>query len=333
MAETDHEAPDAGLQAEQRIQTEDIAFAPTELVACGSCERMNAPNRMNCIYCGFGLNIPESTSAVPLVLRPIETWERGANLILTDCAPEADLPAVAKLLSADPAHLLTLAGAGIPLPLARVESQAQAEFLHAQLESLGVRCHIVDDAELAAERPPTRLAGIEVGSETLSLKHFNTDTVTTVGLGDVALIIEGVITTSRVESEEKRGGRSRAVDEIETVSEQPLLDVYTHASREGFRIMSSGFDFSCLGEQKGFLGAENLKTLAQELIRISPAARLVPDYQRVRKLLGNVWEPERQTQSSGMQRAGLGKVALTRVSVVDNMKQFTKFSRLQRHLI
>ena len=64
------------------IQSEKIAFEPDEMLACPGCSRRNPPNRLNCFYCGRELEIiPKKAVLVRPVLRHLESWEKGHNLV------------------------------------------------------------------------------------------------------------------------------------------------------------------------------------------------------------------------------------------------------------
>ena len=101
----------------------------------------------------------------------------------------------------------------------------------------------------------------------------------------------------------------------------------------GYRVFTSGFDFSCLGDEKGLLASDNLKRLTSKLASLSSNAKLVHEYRSVRQSLGSVWEPEIRRDTKGLQRTGFGKREFGSVMTTSNLEQFTKFSRLQRHLL
>src|SRR5688572_9496157 len=74
-----------------RIQTENIAFDPQELVACVGCGRSNPPTRLKCLYCGRDLETKaENAELIKPTLRKLELWERGINLILAPRQPETE---------------------------------------------------------------------------------------------------------------------------------------------------------------------------------------------------------------------------------------------------
>ncbi len=318
------------------IQTENIAFDPNEMIACNGCARMNPPNRLNCLYCGCVLaTTGENASSIKPNLRKLEPWERGYNVIVRGRADEMDTAKIAQFLSAEMDDTTSILEAGCPLPLARVESDKEAAMLQVGLVKFGLRCLVISDDDLAAEKPPVRLRRIDLLDGRFALTDFNTGGVTDIGVNDLALIVPGMITASRIDSLEKkrRKGKTKLIDETATTSDETILDIYSRHDSSGFRVHLTGFDFSCLGEDKGLLAGENLRLMTVALKEHAPNAKLVPDYPTIRQALGHVWEIESRKDSLGLQRAGFGKVEFGSAASTSNLRQFTKFSRLQWHLL
>jgi hypothetical protein len=97
--------------------------------------------------------------------------------------------------------------------------------------------------------------------------------------------------------------------------------------------LTKGFDFSCLGYKKGSLAHENLQKLIAKLQKFAPQAKLVNDYQAVRRILGEVWEIEQRKEPQGLKRHSFGKFNFSNIFLSSNEMQFTKYSRLQWHLL
>lgn len=319
-----------------KIQTENIAFDPETLIACSGCGRMNPPNRIDCVYCGGPLALAVKHAAmVTPNLRKLELWERGFNLIVRAKTLNADPSSIAKYLSLDPDDVLAILDAGVEIPIARVESDREASIVQTRLGEFGLGCMIVSDDELAAEAPPKRLSGMDIVDQVISLTDFNTDRTVKFDVDDFVLLVPGSISTDRIDMLEKkrRGRKTKLLDEISTAADEMVLDIYTRGDSNGFRIHLSGFDFSCLGEDKGLLAGENLRLLIVRLAVVLPNAKLVNDYAAVRRVLGSVWDVESRKDSHGLQRSGFGKVEFGSTASSSNLNQFTKFSRLQRHLV
>ncbi len=328
--------PDDASGFDPRIQTEDIAFKPGEMLPCAACGRMNPPNRLKCLYCSNELEIkPENATLIKPNLRKLEGWERGYNVILREsvAANRFPLANTASFLSMDPDDLSVILDAAEPLPLIRVESRTEADVLVIGLARLGLQCSILADADMADDRLPVRLSNIEVREAGIALTDFNTHKVTEID--DLALLIPGILTTNKVDSLEKkgRGGKTKVIDETATALDESILDLYSRQDPVGFRVHLTGFDFSCLGDDKGLIAVENMRRLIVLLKEHAPNARLVSDYKKVRRALGQVWEIEARKDPQGLKRSGFGKREFGTVASTSNLWQFTKYSRLQWHLL
>ena len=119
----------------------------------------------------------------------------------------------------------------------------------------------------------------------------------------------------------------------ETATDERLIDIYSRDYENGFRIEQKGFDFSCLGEEKSLLAAENIQKLARKLKAIAPDASLVEDYIQLRALIGKVWEIAERKDSKGLVRESFGKFNLGNVTTVSNLEQFTKYSRMLNNIL
>lgn len=321
------------------VQAEDIAFKAEEMIICQKCGRKNPPNRLQCLYCGAELEFDETQSGfVKPVLRKLEAWEKGFNLIYLPNGKdlsEHQQTATAKMMRLEKAFLQKISEAKMPVPLARAESAKEAEIIKQRLSEIGVEILIVSDENFSIEKSPKRLRGLEFGENKLRLKLFNTEETVEILKEDLVLIVTGAIFERRVEATEKynRKGENKLLNATETASDETLVDLYSRNDANGFRIEQNGFDFSCLGADKKMLAAENIKTLVEKLREFAPNARFVDDYLNIRAILGNVWEVEERKDSKGLVREGFGKLNLGNITTVSNLTQFTKYSRLQWHLL
>lgn len=163
---------------------------------------------------------------------------------------------------------------------------------------------------------------------------FNTAKAVEIVKDDLALIVKGTIFQSKTESIKKlkRGGKGKILAETPTSSDEILIDIYGRGDPLGFRIMPHGFDFSCLGEGKGILAVENIRSLIIAFKDFAPDAKVVTDYTSVKDVLGDVWDIEERNDPLGLRRHGFGKRALGHVAFSNNLNQFTRYSRLQWHL-
>jgi hypothetical protein len=155
-----------------------------------------------------------------------------------------------------------------------------------------------------------------------------------INIADLSLIVSGAIFEKSVESQEKRKkGENKILEASETFSDEILVDIYTKNDATGYRILTKGFDFSCLGAEKGILARDNIKKLVVKLHTIAPNAKLIDDYLSVRSVLGEIWEVEQRKDSKGLSRQRFGKFDLSNISSSNNLQQFTKYSRLQWQIL
>ncbi len=321
------------------IQAENPAFKPEEMILCRKCERKNPPTRLDCFYCGKQLEFSEAQSGfIKPNLRKLENWEKGFNLIYSPVSQNFDdarLSEIAKILKCEKEFLQKMIASQKSLPLARAESEKEAEIVQKRLRELGADTLIVSDESLNIEKSARRLRGIEFYDDKIILILFNQDEILEISNNDLVLIVTGAIFERKVEATEKRvkEGESKILQTSETASDEFLIDIYSREDATGYRIFAKGFDFSCLEAEKEILAAKNLKKLAQKLVEAALNAKIVDDYLQVRESLGNVWQVEERTDSQGMKREGFGKFNLGNVTTINNLSQFTKYSRLQWQLL
>ena len=320
------------------VQSEEIGFKPDEMVACGKCARTNPPTRLKCMYCGAELEIPaEAAAKIAPNLRKLESWEHGFNLIYLPGSENVPVEAsaqIAKLTGLEKEVLQKIFDARKPFPVVRCETVKEAVILQNRLQEADLNSSVITDEALAAEIAPKRLRGLEFQDDKILLIHFNNDEVEEIRAEDLALIVSGAIFQKAVASTEARKkGENKILDATETASDESLIDIYTKDNSDGYRILTKGFDFSCLEAEKGILARENLKKLVGKLQTVAPHVRPVEDYLAIRGVLGEVWEIEQRKDSHGLTRQRFGKFDLSSVSTSSNLQQFTKYSRLQWHIL
>jgi hypothetical protein len=311
------------------IQTEDIGFRSEEMVSCESCRRQNAPNRLECIYCGAALDVqPEAVDHVKL--RKLEAWEPGTSIVMNGTG---DVEKAADLLAIDRDQLEGIMSAGIPLPSVWVEDKA-ARILAKKLDGTGFECSTIADGDLGLGKPPIRLAAMQFADENLTLIDLNTRAEYRHSLGDIVLIVAGLFSTGSIDSTEKRRLRKTAVlAETTTSADEPVFDIYTAGSTIGYRVQLAGFDYSCLGDRMTPLATENMARLVDVLRSRAPQIKVVDEYKRVRHLLTGIWDIASRSDPKGLQQVGFGKREFGVVHSTSNAEQFTRFSRLQRLML
>lgn len=312
-------------------------FAPDQMVRCDECLRANPPTRINCLYCGAAL--PHNELTVNLqkpALRPLEKWEQGYNNILLPPAANhsAELAAPAlheasDLLRLRPADLTRILSAGMPLPLARAATNDEASLVQRRLRALGIETSIVADDATA----PVRVRAIEIDDAGIHAYQTPETPAIRVWWSDFLLLVLGRLIVKRVELKEQKAARAenRILDSSEFVTDETVVDFYTREESATYRIAANSFDFSCLGEQKGLVAAENILTLLKLFRDRAPQAAYDDSFNSVRKALEAVWPAEQQNESSGWRRERPGKYSIGSATELNNEMQFLRYSRLRHH--
>jgi hypothetical protein len=316
-------------------------FKPDEMVACEKCARKNPPTRLKCFYCGEPLAIGEARAELLAPdLRPMEAWEKGFNIIFTGGDFEGtsggeSIRVAAALLRREPDEIKSIFEKRRPLPLARTESLPEAELIRQRLSDAGIGSFIWPDEEAAADQPTRRLRGLGIADNTTTFLPFNNGEPLAVRWSEIALIVQGSLFEKKISSTEKRkkNEEKQVTQSSETSHDEPVLDIYTADEGIGWRVLIKGFDFSCLGAQKGMLAVENIKRLAVLIKERSAGAMVDDSYLKLRGTLGKVWENEQKMASHKWERESMGKFHFDNVTAVNNVTQFTRYSRLQWRLL
>lgn len=245
-----------------------------------------------------------------------------------------NLPEISRMIRLEEETLKRVFETKQALPIARAETLAEAEIVKERLREANVETFILSDEDLAFDKPPKRLRGLEFAEDFLSLKLFNVDETVKIRREDLMLIVAGAVFQKQIESVEERKGKdkNKTLDAAETASDEMMIDVYSRGDQIGFRIEQKGFDFSCLADDKGILASQNIKFLLEKLKEFAPNARVSDDYLKVREFLGEIWEVEHRTDSLGLKRRGFGKFDFSNLATSNNLGQFTKYSRLNRRI-
>jgi len=329
------------VSAEPELAEPEIhAFRAEEMISCPKCGRKSPPTRLKCFYCGAELPVSaEQAEFIKPQPRKMETWEKGFNLIVLPGAvktcDEAKLKQAAGMTRLETEDLSKLIAAGKPLPLTRADSAKEAGIIQKRLSESGFETVILsDEDDLKSETVQRRLRGIEFYEDKIVLILFNADEIAEIRREDLSLIVTGALFERRIETTEQRRKReNKVLDTTETSADELLIDLYTRADSVGYRIVSGGFDFSCLSAEKGILARENMRRLVEKLRAFAPEAKFVGDYLEIRDVLGKVWEAEEKRESRGVQRKSFGRFDFGNVTTINNLAQFTKYSRLQWHLL
>jgi len=202
-----------------------------------------------------------------------------------------------------------------------------------RLARLGVQAQVIADQSLHPDSRPVRLRTITFDEAELRLQPFNPGADEVLASADLALIAVGVIFEERFESLERRKRKeAKTLSESQLSFDEAVVDIYSRHDPLGWRIPATGFDFSCLGQDKARLAAENMSRLITRLREFSPSARIVDDYAELRSLLERCWPSESRKDARRIP-GGFGRKDVASVVMTSNRGQWTKYSRLQWHLL
>jgi hypothetical protein len=331
--------------------TETKAFAPDQMIRCDECLRANGPTRINCLYCGAALPVNESSVNLQKpALRPLEKWEQGYNNILLPSSANHLQPVNARLSNltdveiAEAADLLKLTTKDLkrilvfelPLPVARASTIDEALLVQRRLGRLRIDTVIVSDADLGTiESPPIRIRSINFESDGFVVYQTPETLGINITWSGLVLTVEGRLVVKRVELREQKTSRSenRILDANEFFTDEFVVEFYTHGQATPFRINANSFDFSCLGDRKQFVAAENLRAML-DLFREHTAQLECDDsFNSARKALEAVWPSQRQIEAGGWRRDRPGKYSVGSATEISNETQFLRYSRLRYYFL
>jgi hypothetical protein len=148
---------------------------------------------------------------------------------------------------------------------------------------------------------------------------------------DVVLIVSGRLVQKTVELTERKSRKSESeiVSSSEFHTDEAVIDLYLKSSLQTWRIAASGFDFSCLGNEKSLVANENIGRLLTLLRQNCSNALFDDSYRGLRQALDPVWSIESETSSRGWRRERPGQVSLAAASIESNETQFNRYSRLR----
>jgi hypothetical protein len=349
----DENASFLALTSDDPTSVEAKPFAPDQMIRCEECLRANGPTRVNCLYCGAALPLNETTVNLQKpALRPLEKWEQGYNNILLPQSAnpltgnshpanpplaslsESDLAEASDLLKLSKDDLMRILSLELPLPLARAATIDESALIKRRLSRLRIDTLIVPDVELGVvETRSVRIRAIEI--EPVAFRAYPTPETPEIEIAwsDLVLLVVGRLIVKRVELREQKAARAenRILDASEFFADESVMEFYTEGQATPYRITANSFDFSCLGERKGFVAGENLLALLQLFRDYAPHVECDQSYDAARKSLEAVWPSEQQNESSGWRRERPGKYSIGSATELSNELQFLRYSRLRHY--
>lgn len=319
------------------LTEDDPRFSSDEMLVCRSCGRSVPPNRTTCLYCGMQVSSDAiKTDIAKINLRRPETWEDGFSLVYSGSRElnAETISTAAGLMQIERERLERILAVAAPVPLAYLKSLPDAELLALRLSQFGFDCAIVGDDLLQARTLPTRVRSVVFEDDAVLLQDFNNGKFSSVNQDEQVLIVTGALvkTSTEIEGKVKKGTVTAATETMSSTDET-VIDIYPKNDVYGFRIRTSGFDFSCLGDQKQPLAAVNMAALIDRLSEQFADAVFIDSFQTATPFLNSVWPVDETRRSGSVSRSAFGGVRKESTTVIDNTIQFTKFSRLQRHFI
>jgi hypothetical protein len=310
------------------------------MIRCDECLRANPPTRVSCLYCGAPLPVTESSARLRKpVLRQPEKHQPGYNSILIPpdrAASDETVSAAAALVKLSPENLQALMSQSVPMPLARTASREEADLVTERLKDLGLTCITLSDEELGlsfSENTLKRVRAMRFDEVFLTIQLAGGEEIE-VEWAHIVLIVPGRVVETRVEITERltRKPEAELLNTSEFFRDETVMDFYTATHPFTWRVGASGFDFSCLEDEKALLASENIARLERVLVARAVNAQFDGSYPRVRNLLELVWSTQQENQSGGWRRSAPGKLSVEFSMTKSNESQFTRYSRLRYYL-
>ncbi|HJZ81651.1 MAG TPA: hypothetical protein VKD91_14945 [Pyrinomonadaceae bacterium] len=309
------------------------SFAHAEMVTCEACLRANPPTRGNCLYCGAQLPATNAARTAEEKVAPAVAGAEGCYVVLSAAAAKSLdqklLERLAGRLRIGLAELQTAIRAKGHLPLSHLNTDEQAQDVSAELRGLGIETSTVSGEDLKSSWAGKKIRALEIDGDGLTGLTAGSGERTLTAWDDPVLLVVGRLQLNHVEDvvRRKRGG-PKPLDHRETSSDESIFDLYCRTSRVGWRIVASGFDFSCLGERKKMTAFENFTALIGLLGERAPNLAVDNSYSGVRPILTNLWPLGTSTRTGAWRRTGAGKIDMSTVTTTDNESQFDNYSRL-----
>jgi hypothetical protein len=317
--------------------SEPQGFSAEQMIRCEECLRANPPTRVSCLYCVAPLPVTESSARLRKpVLRQPEKHQPGYNNILIPrdrVVPDEVIIETASLLKLSPENVRALMSQSVPMPVARTASREEAELVTQRLRDLGLTCTTVSDEDLGllfADNTVKRVRAMRFDDSVLTIQLAGGEEIE-VSWTDVILIVPGRLIETRVEIQERltRKPEKELIDTSEFFRDEAVIDLYSAKEQFTWRVGATGFDFSCLENDKALIVNENIARLQRLLVARSAKAQVDDSYSRVRNLLELAWSTQQETQSSGWRRDRPGKLSVGLATIKNNETQFTRYSRLR----
>lgn len=319
--------------------SEPQGFTHDQMIRCDECLRANPPTRVACLYCGTALPTTEQSERLRKpTLRPPDKHQLGYSAIYlpaeSTTPTSSTIQMAAQLLKISVDDVERILKAQLPLPIVRIASREDAELVHARLAEMKLSTLVLSDTELVPQdNAIARVRALVLDQETFTMIQGASSDEADFAWTDVVLVVTGRLVQKTVELTERksRTSENEIVSSSEFHTDEAVIDLYLNDSLQTWRIAASGFDFSCLGNEKSLVANENIRRLLTLLTQKCSNAVFDDSYRALRQTLDQVWTAERETSSRGWRRERPGQVSLAAASIESNEAQFTRYSRLRFH--
>jgi hypothetical protein len=317
--------------------SEPQGFAADQMTRCEECLRANPPTRVSCLYCGAPLPVTESSATLrkPVLRQPEKHQPGYNNIIVPPDGPVSDgtINQAAALLKLSAENIKALMSQSVPTPVARTASREEAQLVTERLLRLGLTCTTLSDEDLGlsfSDNTLKRVRAMRFDEVFLTIQLAGGDEIE-IAWADVILILSGRLIETRVEITERLSRKPEAelLDTSEYFRDETVIDFYTATHPFTWRVGASGFDFSCLADEKALIANENIARLQRVFVARAVNAQFDDSYARLRNLLELVWSTQQENQSSGWRRSAPGKLSVGLSTTKSNESQFTRYSRLR----
>ncbi|HEV8139055.1 MAG TPA: hypothetical protein VGP81_04745 [Pyrinomonadaceae bacterium] len=310
------------------------AFSTSELVECGACSRSNPPTRASCLYCGAALEVNDLNAFSPAAAPNTDASADVAFHVAALAPPRLDEAAVneiAGLLQLKPSDLQLLLTHSAGAPLLMATSEQAAQIAATRLEARGVTTEVFSDERLALDDAPKPISALRIHSDKVLGSVGRTAHWVDESWANITLIVIGRLYFATKEIDHRQSRSQQVIDEREMSTDDAVVDVYFTSDAHGWRIRAGSFDFSCLSERKQLTAFANFRALIALLRQHASAAAFDESYVHLRVALNSVWPPEPTATTKERGRTAF-RAFDSSVTSIDNEIQFTRYSRLLRHL-
>jgi hypothetical protein len=315
-------------------------FAFDQMITCDECLRSNPPTRIACLYCGSTL--PETESSARLrrpTLIPPDKSRPGYNSIFSPQSQttfdDKQLHEAGQFLKLTRESLQKLLDAPVPMPLAYTATEAEANLVTQRMSEFGIQAQTVSDAQLGISGScVVRIRALQFNEESLSLRSSTAGNHKEIAYSELVLLVQGrlVIKTTEVKERKLMRSENEILEASEFFADQPVVDIYSSASSETFRVVANSFDFSCLLQEKTLVAAQNIFKLVKQIKSKASHVEIDDHYNSLRQVLESVWGLEKETKSRGWRRDAPGRLTIGAATTHSNEIQFTRYSRLRYHM-